>query len=319
MIKILLGCCIGVLYCASASAASTPIAPGINLIVGIFVPDQQPDGNSILIRAPDGLIVMDTGRHVQHTQQIIDFAKQANLPIIAIINSHWHLDHIGGDVRIRALYPDVHIYASDALKGALGGFLARYSKYLESVIQKSPDDPKTQASRDELAIIQTASNALPTEVITKTAPMIIGGRQLVLHLETNTVTAGDVWVFDPATRALIAGDLVTLPVPFLDTACPEHWRSALGHLAEADFKILVPGHGAPMHRREFARYRHAYENLLQCASGTKTKEECASGWVYDAGNLIADQDRAYAKKLMASYVDGSLRVDPAKITKLCGD
>lgn len=319
MTKILLCCGMVVLHCASTSAASTRIAPGIDVIFGIFVPDQQPDGNSILIRAPDGLIVIDTGRHVKHTQQIIDFAQQANLPIRAIINSHWHLDHIGGDARIRSVYPDVQIYASDALKGAISGFLARYRKYLENEIQKSPDDPKTQASRDELAIIETAPSALPTEIITKTVQLTIAGRQLVLHLETNSVTGGDVWVFDPATRALVAGDLVTLPVPFLDTACPEHWKSALGHLAEADFKILIPGHGAPMHRHEFDRYRHAYENLLECAGGTKSKEECAAGWVHDAGSLIADKDRSYAKTLMASYVDGSLRAAPTRIAKLCGD
>jgi len=319
MSKILLWCCLGALHYESAPAASTRVAPGIDVIFGTFIPDQQPDGNSILIRGPDGLIVIDTGRHVQHTQQIIDFAQQANRPIRVIINSHWHLDHIGGDARIRALYPDVQIYASDALKEAIVGFLLRYGKYLVNEIQKSPNDPKAQAWRDELALIDTASSALPTEVITNTAALTIAGRQLVLHLETNTVTGGDVWVFDPATHVLAAGDLVTLPVPFLDTACPEHWKSALGRLAEANFKILIPGHGAPMHRREFSRYRHAYENLLECTGGSKSNEQCAEAWVQDAGGLIADQDRSFAKKLMASYVDGSLRADPKKIAKLCGD
>jgi glyoxylase-like metal-dependent hydrolase (beta-lactamase superfamily II) len=315
----LLCCCVGALLCSGAFAASGRIAPGIDVIFGVFVPDQQPDGNSILIRAPEGLIVVDSGRHVQHTQQIIEFARQTGLPIVAIINSHWHLDHIGGDAKLRAAYPNVQIYASDALKEAIGGFLLRYGKYLVDAIQKSPSDPQVQAWRDELAIIETSSMALPTEVITKTAPLSIAGRQLVLHLETNTVTGGDVWVFDPTTRVLIAGDLVTLPVPLLDTACPEHWKSALRHLQSADFKILIPGHGAPMHRREFDRYRHAYDNLLKCAGGGKSKEQCADGWVHRVGNLLENQDRSHAKTSMASYVENSLRANPARIAKLCGD
>jgi glyoxylase-like metal-dependent hydrolase (beta-lactamase superfamily II) len=320
MIKYLLCCCLCVLHSVGAAAAGTRIAPGIDVIFGAFVPDQQPDGNSILIRAPDGLIVIDTGRHVQHTQQIVEFARHANLPIRAIINSHWHLDHIGGDARIRAAYPDVQIYASNALEGALSGFLARYGKYLENEIQKSPDDANTQSRRDELAIIATAPSALPTKVITSGMQLTtIAGRQVALHLENNAVTGGDVWLFDPATHVLVAGDLVTLPVPFLDTACPEHWKRALRNLADADFRILIPGHGAPMHRLEFERYRRAYGNLLECAGGAKSKEECAAGWIHDAGDLIADSGRSYAKKLMASYVDGSLRADPAKIAKLCGD
>lgn len=316
--KTLLGCCCGLLIGAGASAVSTRIAPDTDVIYGVYVPDQQPDGNSILIRAPGGLIVIDTGRHVQHTQQIIDFAQQANRPIRAIINSHWHLDHVGGDARIRALYPDVQIYASDAIEGAMSGFLARYKKYLEDEIAKSPQDLQAQGWRDELNIIEKLPAALPTEVITKTAPYTIAGRELVLHLDTYSVTAGDVWVFDPATRVLAAGDLVTLPVPFLDTACAEHWKSALEHLAKADFKVLIPGHGAPMHRAEFARYRGAYDNLLECAAGTKAKEQCADGWVHDVGNLLADNEHSNAKSMLVGYMDSLLRGDPKRIARLCG-
>jgi glyoxylase-like metal-dependent hydrolase (beta-lactamase superfamily II) len=316
---VLLSFCIAALCCADASAASMPVAPGVNLIAGAFVPGQQPDGNSVLIRAPHGLIVIDTGRHIQHTQQIIDFARQANLPIEAIINSHWHLDHIGGNSRIRALYPGVQIYASDALTGAMDGFLARYKKYLEGVIEKSPHDPNTQASRDELAIIDNAPSASPTEVVTKSGNRAIAGYPLVLHLESNSVTAGDVWVFDPATRVLIAGDLVTLPVPFLDTACPARWGIALGDLNNTNFKIIIPGHGPPMHRREFNRYRHAYDGLLACSHSTRSKNECIDGWLDDAGSLIPDKDRSYAKSMLDSYMDTSLRANPANIAKLCAE
>ena len=318
MTKFLLCCCVSLTISASVIAATNRIAPDIDVIYGGYVPEQQPDGNSIVIRAPDGLIVIDTGRHVQHTQQIIEFAQQTNRPIRAIINSHWHLDHIGGDARIRALYPNVQIYASDAVKGAIDGFLARYKAYLENAIQKSPNDPKAQGWRDELGIIETAPAAVPTEVITKTAPLMIAGSELVLHLETYSVTAGDVWVFDPATRVLVAGDLVTLPVPFLDTACPEHWKTALRNLAEVNFKILIPGHGALMHRREFARYRHAYENLFECAASAKSKEQCADGWVHDVGNLLGDNERSNAKSMLVSYMDTSLRGDPKRIARLCG-
>jgi len=74
-----------------------------------------------------------------------------------------------------------------------------------------------------------------------------------------------------------------------------------------------------MHRLDFDRYRRAYENLLECAGSAHSTEECAAGWVHDAGNLIADPDRSYAKKLMAGYVDSSLRAGPTKIVTFCGD
>src|ERR1700730_15625887 len=186
-------------FCTNGSAHSSSIAPGIDVVLGTFSPNRQPDGNTVIFHAPDGLIVMDTGRHAEHTRQIVEFAEQAKLPIKAIINSYWHLDHIGGNPRIRAKYPGVLIYASGALEGAMRGFLADYRKYPDTAIQKAPDDPQAQGWRDELAIIMTAPQSYPDEIITKTETRTIAGRKLALHLEINTVTAGDVWVFDPPT------------------------------------------------------------------------------------------------------------------------
>jgi glyoxylase-like metal-dependent hydrolase (beta-lactamase superfamily II) len=86
-------------------------------------------------RGIDRCIGRDAGRHAEHTQQILAFAHQTQRPIKAIINSHWHLDRIGGNSRIRSAYPDVRIYASGALKGAPPGFLADYRRDLEGALQ----------------------------------------------------------------------------------------------------------------------------------------------------------------------------------------
>jgi glyoxylase-like metal-dependent hydrolase (beta-lactamase superfamily II) len=128
-------------FSISAFANDTvPIAPGVDLIRGVFVAGRQPDGNSVIFRVADGLVVMDTGRHAEHTQRVIDYAHAAKLPIKAVINSHWHLDHIGGNPRIRAAYPDVQVYASAAIDEAMHGFLADYRKQLEGAIAQSNDE-----------------------------------------------------------------------------------------------------------------------------------------------------------------------------------
>src|SRR5215468_7624116 len=79
--------------------------PEPTVIAGAFPTDRGPDGNSIILRAPRGLIVVDTGRHTQHQDKLLAFAKQANKPIAAIVNTHWHLDHTGGNAELRAVYP----------------------------------------------------------------------------------------------------------------------------------------------------------------------------------------------------------------------
>jgi len=304
---------------APCVAASTTIAPGISLVPGAAVAGSQPDGNSIIIDAPEGLVVVDTGRHVEHTRQIIEFATARGRPVRAIINTHWHLDHVGGNVLLRARYPDAQIYASSAIDDALGGFLASYRKQLETVLARPETSAQEAGSlRAEVALIDSGPALRPTRVISRSGSRDIAGRPLEIHLERAAVTAGDVWIFDRKTRVLISGDLVTLPAPFLDTACPERWAQALGRLAAERFEWLVPGHGAPMRAMNLATYRTAFEHLLACSGDRqRPQEECVEGWLNDGARLIPDADRAYSRTLLQYYIGTVLRGDPAKLAKLC--
>src|SRR5262245_49036911 len=105
-----------------ALALAGSAAPGagselFHLIPGAVPFDKGPDGNTIIFDAPKGLIIFDTGRHPEHAQAILDYAKQRRRPIAAIVNSHWHLDHTTGNWDIRQAYPHVAVYASNALEG----------------------------------------------------------------------------------------------------------------------------------------------------------------------------------------------------------
>ncbi|MGB6353675.1 MAG: MBL fold metallo-hydrolase, partial [Steroidobacteraceae bacterium] len=306
-------------FAASTFAAST-IAPGTYLIEGEAVPNRQPDGNSIILEAPQGLIVFDTGRHEEHIQQVLDFAREHHRPVAAIVNSHWHLDHVGGNVRLRAAFPGVRVYASSAIDAARRGFLADYRAHLLAQIAAANDGTSLEPMRAEIALIDAGSALGPTDVIDSSVPdMRIAGRTLEVHLESHAVTAGDVWVFDPATRVLLAGDLVTLPAPFFETACPEHWRASLSHLERVQFDWLVPGHGAPMRKQQLTAYRRAFSNLLDCAAGNAAKSQCIDAWVADASTLIEAKDVGYAKDLIGYYVDNYLRHPTARILAFCSD
>ena len=307
------------LHGACACSASL-IAPGTYLIEGAATPNRQPDGNSIVIEAPRGLIVFDTGRHKEHAQQLLDLARSQDRPIAAIINSHWHLDHVGGNPALRAAFPGIRVYASSAIDGARAGFLADYRAQLVTEIARSAKDPAAQDSmRAEIALIDAGPALGPTDVIKKSGRLNIAGRSLQVHLESHAVTAGDVWVFDPRTRVLLAGDLVTLPAPFFESACPVRWRAALAHLEKVPFDWLVPGHGVPMHKAELSVYRKAFSNLLVCAAGNASKNTCIDGWIDDAAVLIPSKDVSYARALIDFYLDNYLRHPSERIRKFCAD
>ena len=314
-----LGKFLAFLLCGSSAEAATDVAPGIDLIPGTFVAGTQPDGNTVVFEAPEGLVVFDTGRHREHTQKIIDFANAAKKPIVAIVNSHWHLDHVGGNVMLRKVYPEARVYASGAMDDALRGFLASYRAQLEDAIAKAGDDAtKTAPWKAEIALIDAGPSLAPDQRIAESGTRAIAGRTFRVGIESRAVTAGDVWLYDPATRVLASGDLVTLPAPLFDTACPERWREALGRLEKVDFATLIPGHGAPMSRTAFATYRRAFDRLLRCAASKNAKSVCADGWMNDAGSLIPSSDEKLARSLLDYYIDGSLRAKPQATDALCG-
>ena len=267
----------------SAFALSLHAAP--HVIFGRFVPGQQPDGNTVVFETDDGLVVVDTGRHRAHTQQILDYAGKRK--VAAVVNTHWHLDHIGGNT----LFPGAKVYASGALEEALGGFLASYAKQLEDIITRTSGEEQ-QRYRTELALIRNGKALMPDVVVA--ADRTLG--PLELHLEKDAVTAGDLWLFDPRSKTLVAGDLITLPVPFLDTACPLTWKAALDRLAAVKFDRVVPGHGPILSRAQFERYRAAYANFLAC------EKDCETQWLHDVGDLVPESEHAFTRQLLGYYL-----------------
>jgi glyoxylase-like metal-dependent hydrolase (beta-lactamase superfamily II) len=302
---------------ADPPPAATEIAPGVHLLRGVYAEGRQPDGNSVVFTAPEGPVVVDTGRHPAHTRAVLDLAASLGGPPRVVVNTHWHLDHVGGNVLVRREHPEVRVLASAAIEGALGGFLADYRAYLEGAIPRAGSDEAAAPLRAELGLIEAGAALAPDEVVSASGTRTLAGRKLELHLEGPAVTAGDLWLFDPASRTLVAGDLVTLPFPFLDTACPRGWQAALGRLAQVDFALLVPGHGAPMDRDAFTAWRRAFDGLLACAGGDDAAAACADRWLADAGALVAEADRDLARRGLLYYLENHLR-DEAKIAGLCG-
>ncbi|MCB1552157.1 MAG: MBL fold metallo-hydrolase, partial [Xanthomonadales bacterium] len=81
---------------AAVAAVPVQLTEAVTLLRGRFVAGSQPDGNSVLLRGPDGVIVFDAGRHPEHADALLDSLKGAAAASVVLVNSHWHLDHSGG-------------------------------------------------------------------------------------------------------------------------------------------------------------------------------------------------------------------------------
>ena len=299
---------------AGAARAAEPY----HLIPGAVPLDSGPDGNTIVFDGPKGLIVFDTGRHPEHAQKILDYAKARHRPIAAIINSHWHLDHTTGNWDIRQAYPHVAVYASNALEGALATFL----KTSRADTDKMLADPKTPAVvRDQLlrgrAVIDHPERIRPNHIVAKSGALTIAGRRFDVHLARFAATEGDVWLYDRKSKTAVVGDLVVDIVPFMDTACADGWAKALDQVAAVPFTTLIPGHGPVMSRADFATWRTAYGNFIDCGHSAAAKEACVDGWLHDAAKFIDDAHRDYVKGAAGYYLETRLRSSPAEQQKYC--
>jgi glyoxylase-like metal-dependent hydrolase (beta-lactamase superfamily II) len=288
-----------------------------HLVPGSFEPGRQPDGNSVFLEAPEGLILVDTGRHPAHREKLLAYAKSRGKPVVAIVNTHWHLDHSGGNAEIRAVYPKAPVFASGAVGGALAGFLPQSRKAAEAFLASGRASPAQEEEiRGDFAAMDGPESLRPTRLVDRSGTVRMGGRVLRLNLARFAATEGDVWVHDPKARLVVAGDLVVGPAPFFDTGCPEGWRKALGEIAATPFRTLIPGHGEPMGRTRFLQWRRAFNNLLDCAASDRTKAACVAGWKRDASAFIPSGDRRI-DGMIGYYLDSRLRAAPVERERYC--
>ena len=289
-----------------------------HLIAGSVPEDKGPDGNSIFLDAPGGLILVDTGRHPAHAEKLLAHAKARGRPIAAILNTHWHMDHVQGNLDIRQVYPAAHVYATTAIDGALPTFLANGRKGAE-VRLRDPKTPPARLSeiRRYLARMDSPDSVRPTVPVTKSGRTTIAGRKLELHIAPFAATEADLWIYVPDERVAIIGDLVVDIVPFMDTACPDGWERALEEVADMPFVTLIPGHGAPMSRAQFLQWKSAFDRFVDCGKSTRPKEECVAGWKRDAAPFIDAAHKGYATEAAGYYIDTRLRSSPEEQQKYC--
>ena len=166
------------------------------------------------------------------------------------------------------------------------------------------------------AAIDDPKNLRPTRPIAQSGVVDIAGRQLDLRVAPFAATEADLWIYDAATRTVIAGDLVVAEVPFFDSGCPEGWRAALGEIAATPFERLLPGHGEPMTRDAFTRWRAAFDALLDCAASSAEVATCVSGWRTGAAAFIPAGDEARIDEYTTYYLTEILR-SPAAHERFC--
>jgi glyoxylase-like metal-dependent hydrolase (beta-lactamase superfamily II) len=303
---------------AQPQRKAEPLAEGVWLLPGSFDRGRQPDGNSLLLQGRDGLVIVDSGRHADHAAALIAWVGERRSPLRAVINTHWHLDHLGGNIELRRSAPGLRSHASAALREAVQRRMPDSEAELRSLLADPATDAQTRRMVEiDLALYAGRASFLPDELIEEPAHELeLAGRRLSVGVERG-VSGGDVWVLDHASGVLAVGDFVTLPVPFFDTACPAQWQATMRRLEALPFERVLPGHGPLMSRDDFKRYLGALDRLLSCAASDRTVAECSSGWIADLGPLLPAAAQRSIEPMLGHYFKERLRVSADQRLRDC--
>lgn len=227
------------LGCAGAMAATEIPKPEIAkvnervyaLLGPMGLPSPENQGymvNSAVIIGKTGVILVDTGftdeigTHLKKTIQSI-----TDKPVKQVINTHHHGDHLLGNIA----FGKVDITSSEKARDLVEKTGTEWVDIAENAVgRKFPNTKPVPAT-------QTYPGPGRTE---KT----IDGVKMVFIVPQGSHTPGDLIVYLPEDKVLIAGDvMVNGIVPNFRDANAKSWVSTLGELQKLPVRTIIPGHG----------------------------------------------------------------------------
>jgi cyclase len=234
-------------------------------------------GNTTVIIGTNEVLVVDSCQLSACAREDIAQIRQwTHKPVRYLINTHWHLDHTGGNKDYTDAFPSLTIVAHaetrkmmDATRVSLPRLTLKDAMTTQARLQKSvgtghsPDGtPITESDKAETvqrlaligAIIDEAKSFAyrgPTLVFDCELDVDLGNREVQIRHLGRGNTAGDALVYLPKERILIAGDLLDHPVPYAFGGYPSEWIQTLTRMAQLDAQMIVPGHGQVLQDKTF--------------------------------------------------------------------
>jgi glyoxylase-like metal-dependent hydrolase (beta-lactamase superfamily II) len=180
--------------------------------------------NSTVVRAEDGLLLVDPGIDGSELSELADDLDRLGLPVVAGFSTHPHWDHLLWHSR----FGDVPRYATAACA---------------QVAQEARERAQSMAAE--------SASGIPLELVALVTPLPADGGPVPGEiLEHDAHAVGHAAVLLADRGVLLAGDMLSdVLVPMPDPRRPDRldaYAAALDRLDEAagQVDVVVPGHGA---------------------------------------------------------------------------
>lgn len=218
-------------------AAQTPanlrqLAPTAWLLTGR-------DGNVVMVTDDRGVLLIDDERARDLEEMLVAARALSSGPVRYVVNTHWHLDHSGGNADLAGAGAVVIAHRNVRARLATDQFMAAYNRTI-------PASPEV---------------ALPTIVFDTELTLHFGGETLQLRHTPAAHTDGDSLVYLERANVLHMGDVFFNGLfPFIDRSSGGGIQGLIASvdtaltMADADTQV-IPAHGPAATRADLLAYR----------------------------------------------------------------
>ncbi|HET9836664.1 MAG TPA: MBL fold metallo-hydrolase [Candidatus Angelobacter sp.] len=247
------------LYAQTPDFVVKKIGEGVYAAIG--ADGGKAGSNAGFVVGSNGVLVVDTFVGVEPARALLaEIRKVTNLPVRFVVNTHYHLDHTGGN----AVFAEAGA-AIVAQKNLRGWLRTENLKFF------GPNPKPEQKSMVE-------SLVLPDELYSDAVDIYLGSRQIQVRYMLGH-TGGDSVVLVPDANVIFAGDLVWQKhLPNLIDATTSEWVRTLEKLlSDHPSATFVSGHGdvaSPADVRDFHDYLVALrEEVAKARSAGKSDKD----------------------------------------------
>lgn len=238
--------------------------------------------NSTLIIGDKGAILVDSGGTAEVGRHIASAVRRiTDKPVTHVVNTHYHGDHYLGN----QAFDGARIISSEVCRKMVRETGEEWLRLMERLIGRAL--PETRPLPADIVYPEGAK-----------AETFIHGVRLVFWVPRGSHTAGDLLLYLPDDKVLVAGDvLVNGVVPTFQDGFVKNWIRTLEEIQALEAAYFVPGHGDLMNAAQVAELR---AGIARFYSGVK--QGFRSG--QNEEQIRRSLDLSMWDKLERSYVIG---------------